>query len=63
MPIINVSGPKLELERKRELAQRLTEVMSDIYQRPAAQIIVVIHENPPENVSVGGKLVVDRKND
>jgi 4-oxalocrotonate tautomerase len=61
MPIVNVSGPALEVERKRELARRLTEVMCDVYQRPASQIIVVIQENPPENVAIGGKLVVDRQ--
>ena len=63
MPIINVSGPPLEVERKRDLARRLTEVMCDVYRRPAEHIIIVIYENPPENVAVGGKLVVDRKND
>lgn len=60
MPIVNVSGPSLEIERKRDLVRRLTEVMCDVYQRPAGQIIVTIHENPPENVSIGGKLVADR---
>ncbi|MFB3880329.1 MAG: 4-oxalocrotonate tautomerase DmpI [Armatimonadota bacterium] len=59
MPIVNVSGPALEVERKRELARRLTEVMCDIYQHPADHIIVIIQENPPQNVAVGGKLVVD----
>jgi len=36
-------------------------VMCDVYQRPANHIIVIIQENPPENVAVGGKLVVDRQ--
>jgi len=61
MPIVNVSGPALEVERKRELARRLTEVMSDVYGHPASHIIVIIQENPPENVAVGGKLVADRQ--
>ncbi|MDH4179917.1 MAG: 4-oxalocrotonate tautomerase family protein [Armatimonadota bacterium] len=60
MPIVNVSGPALDVEKKRDLARRLTEVMSDVYQRPAGHIIVIIQENPPENVSIGGKLVADR---
>ena len=60
MPLVTISGPALPVEKKRDLAQRITEVMSHVYQRPAAQIIVTIQENPPENVSVGGKLVADR---
>jgi 4-oxalocrotonate tautomerase len=61
MPIVNVSGPALEVAHKRELARRLTEVMCDVYQRPANHIIVIIQENPPENMAVGGKLVADRQ--
>jgi len=60
MPLVTISGPALSVEKKRDLAQRITEVMSDIYRHPAAHIIITIHENPPENVSVGGKLVADR---
>ena len=60
MPIVNVSGPALDVEKKRDLARRLTEVMCDVYQRPAGHIIVIVQENPPENVSVGGTLVSDR---
>jgi 4-oxalocrotonate tautomerase len=61
MPIVNVSGPALAVEKKRDLARRLTEVMCDVYQRPAGHIIVIVQENPPENVSVGGALVADRQ--
>ena len=60
MPIVTVSGPFLEVEQKRELARGLTKVASEIYQRPAGQIIVVIRENKPDNVAIGGKLVSDR---
>ena len=61
MPIITVSGPALEVERKRELARALTKAASETYRRPPEHIIVVIHENPPENVAIGGKLVADRQ--
>ena len=60
MPIVNVSGPALNVEKKRDLARRLTEVMCDVYQRPAGHIIVIVQENPPENISIGGTLVADR---
>jgi len=61
MPTVNVSGPALDVEKKRDLARRLTEVMCDVYQRPASHIIVLIQENPPENISIGGVLIADRR--
>ena len=60
MPIINISGPSLDAEQKRQMARGLTDVAAKIYRRPAQHIIVIIHENPPENVSIGGTLVADR---
>jgi phenylpyruvate tautomerase PptA (4-oxalocrotonate tautomerase family) len=33
MPIITMTGPIISLEQKRELAQRLTKVASEVYQR------------------------------
>jgi len=35
--------------------------MCDVYQRPAGHIIVIVQENPPENISIGGTLVADRQ--
>ncbi len=61
MPLVRVSGPALDVEKKRRLARGLTDVMCEVYERPAGQIIVEIGENPPENVAVGGKLVADRR--
>ena len=61
MPIVTVSGPPLQVEQKRQLASGLTGVMCEVYGRPAEQIIVVIRENQPENVAIGGKLVADRR--
>jgi len=60
MPIANISGPHLTVEKKRDLATRLTQTMSDVYGLPTSSIIVIIQENPPENVCVGGTLVCDR---
>ena len=60
MPIVTVSGPRIDVDQKRRLADGMTKVMCEVYGRPADQIIVIIHENPPENVAIGGKLVADR---
>ena len=61
MPIVTVSGPHLEVEQKRKMAKGLTEVAAEVYGRPPGQIIVLIKENEPENVSIGGTLVADRE--
>ncbi|RKY04878.1 4-oxalocrotonate tautomerase [Candidatus Poribacteria bacterium] len=60
MPLIIVEGPKIESERKRELAKKLTDVASEVYGIDREHIIVLIKENPPENVGVGGQLIADR---
>jgi 4-oxalocrotonate tautomerase len=56
-----VGGPKCDIAQKRKLAERLTDVAADIYGLPREAITVVIEENPPENVGIGGVLLVDRK--
>ena len=61
MPIVTVSGPRIDVDQKRRLADGVTKVMCEVYGRPADQIIVIIRENPPENVAIGGKLVADRR--
>lgn len=61
MPTIVVDGPKInELEKKRALVNKITAAASAAYQLPEATIVVVIKENSPENVGVGGVLVADR---
>lgn len=60
MPAITVEGPILpDIEKKRALAKRLTEVAVDVY--GIEHVTVLIKENPPENVSVDGALIADRR--
>ena len=59
MPTITVEGPTLSIESKRALVRRLTETAAEIYQ--IEHITVLIKENPPENVGVGGQLLTDRE--
>ena len=61
MPIITASGPHLTVEQKRKLAEALTDAACSVYDRPRNMIIVVIRENDPENVAIGGELVADRQ--
>jgi 4-oxalocrotonate tautomerase len=60
VPIVRVDGPKIDIEKKRELAKRLTEAVAEVYGMDKRHIIVLINENEPENVSVGGELIADR---
>lgn len=61
MPHISLSGPRIEsLEAKRELVQTITAAAVKAYGLPDETIVVVIKENAPENVSVGGQLIIDR---
>ena len=62
MPNISVEGPVItDVDKKRILVQELTEAAAKAYDLPKESIVVLIKENSPENVGVGGKLVIDRK--
>ena len=62
MPNIAVEGPPIaDLNKKRELVKGLTEVAAKVYGLPPEAMIVVIRENPAENVGIGGQLLADRK--
>ena len=61
MPNIIIEGPPIkELNKKRRLAKEVTEAAANAYGLPDKVIIVLIKENSPENVSVGGQLIIDR---
>jgi 4-oxalocrotonate tautomerase len=59
MPTIMVEGPPMDIEWKRELVKKLTEAAVEVYR--IGHITVLIRENPPENVGLGGQLLADRK--
>ena len=62
MPNITIDGPILDdLDVKRILMKEITESIVKAYNIPKEHIIVVIKENSPNNVSVGGTLISDRK--
>lgn len=61
MPNITIEGPAIkDLKKKRILVKEITEAAVKAYSLPEKVIVVVIKENPPENVSVGGQLLIDR---
>ena len=61
MPNVMIDGPPVDIEKKRVLTKEITDVASRVYGLPPMAIVVVIRENPGENVSVGGCLICDRQ--
>ena len=62
MPTATIEGPKLkDLDARRTLVAEITRTLSKVYSIPEEKMVVLIRENPPENVGVGGKLLADRK--
>lgn len=62
MPNITVEGPQIkDILTKRILVKEMTDAAVKAYKLPSRYIVVVIKENSPENVSVGGQLIADRK--
>ncbi len=60
MPNITLEGPRIgDLDTKRELVKTVTDAAAKAFGLPEKTIVVVIKENPPENVGVGGQLVID----
>ena len=64
MPTITVEGPPIsDIAIKRKLARGLADIASQAYGLPPEIMVVLIKENPPDNVGVGGELLSDRKQD
>lgn len=61
MPTVIIYGPKAEVEIKRILVKEITDAMEKAYKIPRQAYVVVIKEDPPENVGVGGTLLIDRR--
>jgi 4-oxalocrotonate tautomerase len=60
MPNISIEGPQLaDIEVKRRLVSEMTAAAVRAYNLAREAIVIVIKENPPENVGVGGKLIAD----
>ncbi len=62
MPTIYLDGPPVtDLDRKRQVIREVTEVASRYYRIPEDAMVVIIKENLPENVGLGGNLLADRQ--
>lgn len=62
MPTIIIEGPPLgDIEKKRRLVAEVSASASTAYGIPVEAMVVLIKDNPPGNVGVGGRLLADRK--
>jgi 4-oxalocrotonate tautomerase len=60
MPNVTVEGPVIDgLGAKRTLAKEITDAMAKAYGLPKQAFVVIIKENPPQNVCVAGELLCD----
>lgn len=61
MPSVIINGPQIEdIEVKRVLVKEITDALEKAYKIQREAYSVVIKENLPENVGVGGELIIDR---
>ena len=62
MPSAKIEGPKIaDVEVKRVLVKKVTDALEKAYKLPRKVCVVIIKENPPENVGIGGELIIDKK--
>ena len=62
MPIVTVEGPKADIDTKRILVKKLTDVMCETFPNiDRKHFTVLYNERSGENVAAGGELVVDMK--
>ena len=61
MPNVIIDGPKItDVEVKRTLVKEITDAVEKAYGIPRHAYVVTINGHAPEDVGVGGELVVDR---
>lgn len=62
MPVITLEGPYIaDMEKKRLLVEKITRSAAEAYDLPEDKMIVLLKENNPANVAVGGTLLLDRQ--
>jgi 4-oxalocrotonate tautomerase len=61
MPVIQVNALKQpDIEKKRKMVMKLTDVMVEVYGVPRESVVVMIKEDELENVGLGGVLALDK---
>ena len=61
MPNVVIDGPKIgDIDVKRTLVKEVTDAMEKAYKIPRQAYVVTVNEHAPENVGVGGELIIDK---
>ena len=61
MPVLTIEGPPIaDASVRRAMVKEMTAAAAKAYNLPQEKIIILIRENTPEQVSVGGVLLIDR---
>jgi 4-oxalocrotonate tautomerase len=61
MPVIQVNAFKQpDIDKKRRLVAKLADLMVEVYDVPRESVVVMIKEDEPENVGLGGMLALDK---
>ncbi len=62
MPYAIIDGPPIkDLDVKRALVKEITDAIEKAFKLPRETYTVLLKENTAENVGVGGRLVIDRR--
>ncbi len=62
MPVITMEGPQItDQDKKRQLVATISEAAAEAYGLPIEKIVILLKENDPGNVAVGGNLIADRR--
>ncbi len=62
MPVITIAGNDgISVEKKREMVEKVSQVVADAYELPVDAITVLVQAYPKESIGVAGKLLSDRE--
>ena len=62
MPVITIAGNEnIDIDKKREMVEDVSKIVSKAYDLPIEAITVLIQEYPFENVGTAGELLIDKK--
>jgi 4-oxalocrotonate tautomerase len=61
MPVIQIAGNNgISIEKKREMVEKVSEVVANAYGLPIETITVLVTGFDPDDIGAGGKLLSDR---
>lgn len=62
MPVIQIAGNNgISIEKKREMVEKVSEIVAEAYDLPIETITVLVSGFNPDDIGAGGKLLSDRE--